>query len=79
MMATRLFNPWMAPRHKKYATNTPDSVIKADGNYYCCKDAVWYQSPQPNGPWVICAAVPQPILSHSTKQPSVQRDIRPGL
>jgi hypothetical protein len=45
----------------QYATNTPDSVIKADGNYYCCKDAVWYQSPQPAGPWTICISVPQPI------------------
>lgn len=44
-----------------YATNTPDSVIKADSDYYCCKDAVWYQSPQPSGPWVVCVSVPKDI------------------
>jgi len=44
-----------------YATNTPDSVIQADGNYYCCKDAVWYQASQSSGPWAVCASVPQTI------------------
>lgn len=45
----------------QYATNTKDSVIKSDGGYYCCKDAVWYQAPKPSGPWIVCAAVPPPI------------------
>ncbi len=53
----------------QYATNTADSVIQADGNYYCCKDAVWYQSPQPAGPWTICASVPQPIYQIPPSSP----------
>ena len=53
----------------EYAKNTADSVVKADGNYYCCKDAVWYQSPQPSGPWVISVAVPPPVYQIPPSSP----------
>ena len=53
----------------EYATNTQQSVIQADGNYYCCQDAVWYQSQQPGGPWTICASVPQSIYKIPPSSP----------
>lgn len=46
-----------------YAVNTSYSVIQVDKSYYCCHEAVWYVSPQPTGPWVVCVSVPQVIYT----------------
>jgi hypothetical protein len=44
-----------------YAVNTDCAVLNADGFYYCCYNAVWYQCPTPRGPWVISYRVPREI------------------
>ena len=44
-----------------YAVNTPDQVLSVNGRYYCCYNAVWYQSDQPNANWNICDYVPPEI------------------
>jgi hypothetical protein len=46
-----------------YARNCADPVIDVDNTYYCCDQAVWYQSPTPNGPWVVSTAVPPAIYT----------------
>jgi len=46
-----------------YAVNTPDSVLKVDGGYYCCNQGVWYQSTAPAGPWIVCVSVPGAIYT----------------
>jgi hypothetical protein len=46
-----------------YAQNSPVPVIDVDNQYYCCSQAVWYQSPSPTGPWTVCIAVPPAIYT----------------
>ncbi len=46
-----------------YAVNTDDSVLLTNGTYYCCSDAVWYQSGNPSGPWGLCRHVPAAIYT----------------
>lgn len=47
----------------KYAVNTPYQVVAADGQYYCCYDAVWFVAPAPLGPWAVCTSVPEVIYT----------------
>lgn len=47
----------------QYAVNTGASVILVNGRYYCCSNAVWYDSANPSGPWGLCTAVPAPIYT----------------
>ncbi|HXE51430.1 MAG TPA: hypothetical protein VN541_00355, partial [Tepidisphaeraceae bacterium] len=44
-----------------YATNCSDPVFVVNRRYYCCQQAVWYESAAPVGPWSVCISVPQPI------------------
>lgn len=44
-----------------YAVNTPNAVLRIDGRYYVCYDAVWYQSNLATGPWELCTVVPSQI------------------
>jgi hypothetical protein len=46
-----------------YAVNTPEAVLRVNGVYYCCHQAVWYQSNSPTGPWTVCTSVPQVIYT----------------
>ncbi len=41
-----------------YARNTDKAVLRIDGKYYCCHDAVWFVSSRPTGPWSVCDEVP---------------------
>lgn len=47
----------------EYAVNTASSVIKSGDRYYCCNEAVWYESGEPAGPWSVCVNVPGEIYS----------------
>ena len=47
----------------QYATNTSYQVIQANGSYYVCNQAVWFNSQSPNGPWVVATTVPQVIYT----------------
>ncbi|HZK82473.1 MAG TPA: hypothetical protein VFC46_15430 [Humisphaera sp.] len=46
-----------------YATNTPEAVLAVNGTYYCCHQAVWYQSNAAVGPWQVCVSVPDAIYT----------------
>jgi hypothetical protein len=46
-----------------YAVNTPEEVLRVNGHYYCCHQAVWYDSAAPTGPWVVSASVPPVIYT----------------
>ena len=46
-----------------YAANTPFNVFLVDGRYYCCNNAVWFESPTPTGAWTVCSSVPQAIYT----------------
>ena len=45
------------------AVNTPSQVIKSGNKYYCCEQAVWYQSDDAKGPWKVSASVPKDIYT----------------
>jgi len=44
-----------------YAVNCDNPVVLVSGRYYCCYNAVWYESAVARGPWGVCAVVPAPI------------------
>ncbi len=46
-----------------YAVNTEDAVIKAGDRYYCCDEAVWFESGSPTGPWEVCVEVPDAVYT----------------
>lgn len=46
-----------------YALNTPEEVLQVNGRYYCCHQAVWYDSATPTGPWTVSLSVPQAIYT----------------
>ncbi len=53
----------------QYAINTANDVILANGIYYCCFQGVWFQSATPEGPWVVCDAVPKEIYQIPSTSP----------
>jgi hypothetical protein len=46
-----------------YAVNTDKSVLLINNRYYCCDQAVWFESASPNGPWTVSTAVPSDVRS----------------
>jgi hypothetical protein len=44
-----------------YAINTGTQVIRVDGKYYACDEAVWFVSDSPTGPWVAADVIPPEI------------------
>lgn len=53
----------------KYATNSPEEVILADGKYYCCSKGVWFVAADPTGPWAVCVNVPEIIYTIPSTSP----------
>jgi hypothetical protein len=45
----------------QYAVNTPNSVIRFQGRYYCVDNGVWFVSDSPSGPWVVCTERPDEV------------------
>ena len=45
----------------QYATNTSNSVILDHGVYYTVDNGVWFQSPNPNGPWTVATERPDEV------------------
>lgn len=52
-----------------YAVNTPYNVFKVRERYYCCHEAVWFESASPAGPWVVCDTVPKEIYTIPATHP----------
>ena len=53
----------------QYAANTLDAVFLVRGNYYLCRDAVWYTGAGPDGPWSVATYVPSEIQSLPPSNP----------
>jgi len=45
----------------QYATNTGSSVIQENGVYYSVDNGVWFQAPNPNGPWTVATERPAEV------------------
>lgn len=52
-----------------YAVNTDKSVLLIDGRYYCCDQAIWFESAGPAGPWTVCTSVPSDVKSIPPESP----------
>src|SRR6185295_7429637 len=52
-----------------YAVNSPYSVFKVGDKYYCCHEAVWFESAAPKGPWIVCSSVPAEIYTIPSTHP----------
>ncbi len=53
----------------KYAVNTAYQVINANGEYYCCYNGVWFDSPTATGPWAVSTSVPAVIYTIPPSSP----------
>jgi len=52
-----------------YAVNTPYAVLRVDGSYYACNDAVWFVSISPYGPWRVATWIPSVIYTLPPENP----------
>lgn len=53
----------------KYAVNTDKSVLLIDGRYYCCDNAIWFESGKPEGPWTVSVVVPDDVQEIPPESP----------
>jgi hypothetical protein len=53
----------------KYAVNTDKSVLQIDKRYYCCDNAIWFESDSPNGPWIVSIEVPGSVQEIPPESP----------
>jgi hypothetical protein len=47
--------------HMQYALNTPSSVLKYNGIYYCVENGVWFESNSATGPWEVAVQRPEEV------------------
>ena len=52
-----------------YAVNTDKSVLLIDYRYYCCDNAIWFESEKPTGPWVVSTSVPEEVQEIPPESP----------
>lgn len=45
----------------KYAVNTDKSVLFIEKKYYCCDNAIWFESSSSKGPWTVSTVVPDQV------------------
>ncbi|MCY1721934.1 hypothetical protein OU798_16390 [Prolixibacteraceae bacterium Z1-6] len=45
----------------QYAINTESTVIKIDKTYYCVDDGIWFESSNPDGPWIVSDKRPEEV------------------
>ncbi len=53
----------------KYAVNTDKSVLLIGNRYYCCDNAIWFESGSPTGPWMVSVVVPEPVQEIPPESP----------
>jgi hypothetical protein len=46
-----------------YVVNTATPVIRAQGRYYACDQAVWFEGITPKGPWRVATSIPAEIYT----------------
>jgi hypothetical protein len=53
----------------EYALNTSDSVLRIDGEFWLCREGVWYQGPSAKGPWTVATHRPDDVESIPASNP----------
>jgi uncharacterized membrane protein YgcG len=46
-----------------YAVNASTTVLRINGRYHVCENAVWFESDNPDGPWAVSTDVPTEVSS----------------
>jgi hypothetical protein len=52
-----------------YAVNTATPVIRAEGKYYACDEAIWFVSGSSKGPWQVATSIPDVIYTIPPESP----------
>jgi hypothetical protein len=64
----------------EYATNTQSQVLRINGKYYACDQAVWFVAAAATGPWAVADSVPmEEIKKIPPSEAGLQRHVRGGL
>ncbi|HTS89589.1 MAG TPA: hypothetical protein VMG41_13950 [Gemmatimonadales bacterium] len=53
----------------EYAVNSSTAVLRINGLYYACDQAVWYVAQDPMGPWQVSDSVPRAVQSIPPSNP----------
>ena len=53
----------------KYAVNTDKSVLLIENRYYCCDNAIWFESVSATGPWIVSTSVPESVQEIPPESP----------
>lgn len=53
-----------------YALNADADVFRAGGVYYACRDGVWFLAAAAEGPWSVCAVVPDALYAIPADHPA---------
>lgn len=53
----------------RYAINTDKSVLQINNRYYCCDNAIWFESDSPGGPWIVSTEVPASVQEIPPESP----------
>lgn len=53
----------------EYAVNSSTAVLRINGLYYACDQAVWYVAQDPMGPWEVSDSVPREVQSIPPSNP----------
>jgi hypothetical protein len=53
----------------EYAVNTDDEVIRAEGRYWTCRNAVWFVADSAAGPWEVTDYIPGEIYAIPPSSP----------
>ncbi|MCK5137938.1 MAG: hypothetical protein KAR19_19280 [Bacteroidales bacterium] len=53
----------------RYAVNTDKSVLLINKRYYCCDNAIWFESDSPTGPWAVSILVPESVQEIPPESP----------
>lgn len=54
----------------EWAANLADDVFRVEDRYYCCRDAIWFESDDITGPWQLCAEVPASLRGIPPEHPA---------
>lgn len=53
-----------------YARNASTTVLRINGRYFVCDNAVWFQGDSPDGPWSLCEEVPTEVNTIPPSSPA---------
>lgn len=53
----------------EYAVNSDTEVIRVEGRYWACKNAVWFDSDSAQGPWLVADSIPSEIYTIPPSSP----------